>query len=163
MPNRMSRLVSKLHFLPVPLRTALQTYLLGSRVPFVGTARLRIEEVSQQRVILSIRNRRRVQNHLRGVHAAAMALLAETATGFAIGMHIPDGRIPLLKSLTIHYVKRARGGLRAVAELRSEQVSALLAQEKGEMEVPVSVTDETGRTPIQCGVVWAWIPERSGQ
>jgi acyl-coenzyme A thioesterase PaaI-like protein len=161
--NRMSRLVSRLDLLPAPLRAALQSYLLGNRVPFVGTARLKFEEVSGQRVIVSLSNRRRVQNHLKGVHAAAMALLVESATGFALGMHIPDGKIPLLKSLKVNYIKRARGGLRAVAELSAEQVSALLEQNKGEVEIPVSVTDETGRTPIQCEVVWAWIPRKSDQ
>lgn len=159
-PNRMTRLLSRLDALPAGLRQAAQTFLLGSKVPFVGTARLRIEEISHQRAIVSIRNRRRVQNHIQGVHAAAMALLAETATGFAIGMHLPDDRIPLLKSLNIHYLKRARGGLKAVAELGPEQVEALLSQEKGELGVPVTVTDETGRTPIRCEVIWAWVPRK---
>lgn len=156
--NRMSRLLGKLDLVPAGLRTSARSFLLGRGVPFVGTAKLTIEEVSRERVVVSIRNRRRVQNHIKSIHAAAMALLAETATGFAIGMHLPDDRIPLLKSLKIDYVKRAKGGLRAVVELRPEQIESILAHEKGELSVPVEVTDEAGNTPIVCDVVWAWIP-----
>ena len=159
-PNQMSRLVSRFDGWPSRLRRGMQTLLLGTKVPFVGTARLQIEEVSHQRVVVSVRNRRRVQNHFKGVHAAAMALLAETATGFAIGMHLPDDKVPLIKTLRIDYRKRARGDLKAVVELRPEQVEAILSQERGELSVPVAVTDETGRVPIQCEAIWAWIPKK---
>ena len=32
-------------------------------------------------VVMTLRNRTRVQNHIKGVHACGMALLAESATG----------------------------------------------------------------------------------
>jgi len=72
-------------------------------VPFVGTARLQVETLEPERAILSVENKRRVQNHIDGVHAAAMALLAETATGFVVGMNLPDDTLPLLKSMHIDY------------------------------------------------------------
>jgi acyl-coenzyme A thioesterase PaaI-like protein len=160
--NRMSRLLRKLDVLPNAVRKPLRSLLLGRLVPFVGTAKLSIEEVSHERVVVSIRNRRRVRNHLKGVHAAAMALLAETATGFAVAMHVPDDRIPVIKSLKIDYVKRAQGDLRAVVELGPEQVARIVAEEKGEINVPVSVTDQSGRSPIECDAVWAWVPKKRG-
>jgi acyl-coenzyme A thioesterase PaaI-like protein len=158
--NQMSRLVARFKSLPTPLRQGVLTFLLGSRVPFVGTARLKIEEVSHQRVVVSVRNRRRVQNHIQGVHAAAMALLVETASGFAIGMHLPDDKIPLLKTLKVDYLKRTRGGLKAVVEFRPEQVEVILSQKKGEITVPVAVRDHLGKEPIRCEVIWAWIPRK---
>ena len=33
-----------------------------------------------------------VQNHIKGVHACAMALLAESATGAVFGMNVPGKR-----------------------------------------------------------------------
>ena len=158
----MSRLLRKLDRLPKTLRQPALSLLLGRLVPFVGTAKLSIEEVSQERVVISIHNRRRVRNHLRGIHAAAMALLAETATGFAVAMHVPDDKIPVIKTLKIDYVKRAQGDLRAVAELGPEQVARIISEEKGEVRVPVSVTDESGRSPIECDAVWAWVPKKRG-
>ena len=158
----MSRLLRKLDLLPNAIRKPLRSLLLGRLVPFVGTARLSIEEVSHERVVVSIRNRRRVRNHLKGVHAAAMALLAETATGFAVAMHVPDDKIPVIKSLKIDYVKRAQGDLRAVVELGPEQAARIVSEEKGEISVPVSVTDQSGRSPIECDAVWAWVPKKRG-
>lgn len=160
--NRMSRLIGKLDILPAQLRKRARTFLLGRAVPFVGTAKLAVEELSNERVVVTIRNRRRVQNHIKGVHAAAMALLAETATGFAIAMHLPDDRVPLIKTLKIDYVRRAHGDLIAVVELPFEQVQRLLSEGKGEIIVPVSVTDESGATPIICEATWAWIPRNRG-
>ena len=139
----MSRLLRKLDRLPKTLRQPALSLLLGRLVPFVGTAKLSIEEVSQERVVISIHNRRRVRNHLRGIHAA-------------------DDKIPVIKTLKIDYVKRAQGDLRAVAELGPEQVARIISEEKGEVRVPVSVTDESGRSPIECDAVWAWVPKKRG-
>jgi acyl-coenzyme A thioesterase PaaI-like protein len=154
--NQFTRMVSPFERLPAPLRQRAQTLLLGNVVPFLGTARLRFEEVTPARVVVSVKNRRRVQNHIKGVHAAAMALLAETATGFAVGMNLPDDKIPLIKSLKVDYTKRSTGNMRAVAELRPEQVEAIRSQPKGEVLVPVVVTDDSGEAPITCEMVWAW-------
>lgn len=158
--NKMSRLLGKLDSLPEAVRQRLQTLVLGHAVPFVGTAGLLIEEVSATQVTVRVRNRRRVQNHIKGVHAAAMALLAETATGFALAMHLPDDRLPLLKAMKIDYLKRARGDLRAVAALSSEHVSAITKLERGEIQVPVTVTDQDNETPVRCEMMWAWIPKQ---
>ena len=75
-------------------------------------------------------NRKIVQNHIGGVHAAAMALLAETATGFVAGMSIPGDRLPLLKSMEVNYVKRAKGNLEAVASLDDEAIAMIVREEK---------------------------------
>jgi hypothetical protein len=89
-----------------------------------------------------------------------MALLAESATGIALGMTLPDGKIPLLKSMHVDYVKRAKGTLRAEATLPPDLRVRVLAEDKGDFAVPVRVTDETGEEPIRCQFVWAWIPKK---
>lgn len=94
-----------------------------------------------------MKNRRRVQNHIHGVHAAAMALLAESSTGAVLRMNVPDTSLPLLKSMHIDYVKRATGALRAVAMLTDEQRALLTTEPRGEITVAVTVTDEAGVNP----------------
>ncbi len=128
----------------------------------VGAAGLSFEELSAERVVVSIRSRRNVQNHIAGVHAAAMALLAETATGFCVGMSVPDDKLPLIKSMHVDYQRRAQGGLRAVAQLTAEQREQILTLEKGEVRVAVTVTDESGREPIAAEMIWAWVPKKRG-
>ena len=159
-PNQLSRNVARLQKVPAFMRTWFTSTMLGKVVPLVGTAGLRFEEITGQRVVVSIRNQRKVQNHIKGVHAAGMALLAETATGFCLGMHLPDDKLPLIKSMKVSYQKRAQGGLKAVAQLHPEQVRQILTQDKGEVTVPVTITDESGQAPIQCEMIWAWVPKQ---
>jgi acyl-coenzyme A thioesterase PaaI-like protein len=159
-PNQLSRNVAGFQKLPAFIRPWATSFALGKVVPLVGTASLRFDEISSQRVVVCIRNRKPVQNHIKGVHAAAMALLAETATGFCVGMNLPDDKLPLIKTLKVDYLKRAVGDMKAVAELRPEQIQQILTLDKGEVTVPVRISDESGQEPIQCEMVWAWVPKK---
>ncbi len=158
-PNQLAQRVATMKKVPAPLQPWLISKLLGSVVPLVGTAGLRFDEITPERVVVSIRNRKPVQNHIKGVHAAAMALLAETATGFCVGMNLPDDKLPLIKTLKVDYLKRASGDMRAVAQLRPEQIQQILTQDKGEVTVPVTITDSSGQAPIACEMIWAWVPK----
>jgi acyl-coenzyme A thioesterase PaaI-like protein len=159
-PNQLARTVATFQRVPAFMQPWLTSLMLGKVVPLVGTGGLRFEEISPQRVVVRIRNRRKVQNHIKGVHAAAMALLAETATGFCVGMNVPDDKLPLIKTLKVDYLKRSVGDMKAVAQLRPEQIQQILTQEKGDVTVPVTITDESGQAPIQCEMVWAWVPKK---
>ncbi|CAH0351447.1 DUF4442 domain-containing protein [Aquabacterium sp. CECT 9606] len=159
-PNQLSRNIARFQRLPAGLRPWLTSFMLGNVVPMVGSAGLRFEEISNERVVVTIRNRRKVQNHIKGLHAAAMALLAETATGFCVGMNVPDDKLPLIKTMKVDYLKRAQGDMKAVAQLRPDQIQQIRTQDKGEVTVPVSITDESGGEPIQCEMVWAWVPKK---
>ena len=159
-PNRLARTVARFSRLPQGLRRWAVSFALGRFVPMAGVAGLCFEELSEERVVVSVRNRRRVQNHIKGVHAAGMALLAETATGFCVGMNVPDDKLPLIKSMHVDYLRRAQGGLRAEAHLTSEQRESIRTQEKGEVQVAVTITDESGREPIAAQMVWAWVPKK---
>lgn len=155
--NRLNRIVAVLNQLPAAWRTPALSWLFGAQVKLAGTAGIRVQEMTRQRATLSIANRRRVQNHIKGVHAAAMALLAESASGFLVAMNLPESKLPLIKTLKVDYRKRAVGGLTAVASLTAEQIAAFEQQEKGEVWVAVTVTDESGSAPIECAMLWAWI------
>ncbi|CAM9868846.1 unnamed protein product [Sphacelaria rigidula] len=89
-----------------------------------------------------------------------MALAAESATGILMGMNVPDSRLPLCKSMTVDFRRRAQGGLTAVATLTEDQRREMRLQEKGEATVQVTVTDESGKEPIEATFVWAWVPKK---
>lgn len=158
--NNLNRAIRPFAKLPDSLRISAVSLLFGKVVPFVGTSGLRYEEITANRVVVSVRNRRRVQNHIKGVHAAAMALLAETATGFVVGVNLSDDKLPLIKSLHVDYKRRTVGDMRAVATLSDEQVELIRREPKGEVLVPISVTDESGEEPIQCQMLWAWVSKK---
>lgn len=161
--NGLSRMVQKTARLPQGLRNYVLSRLFGRVVPFLATAGLQFDEVGPTRLTVSIRNRRKVQNHIRGVHAAAMALLAETASGFVMGMNVPDDKLVLLKSMKVDYLQRSQGNMRAIATLRPEQIAALRDEEKGNTLVEVAVSDDSGEAPVVCEMVWAWVPKKRQQ
>jgi acyl-coenzyme A thioesterase PaaI-like protein len=158
--NAFARAVSKVNFLPAAMRGRLITAGFTSRVRFAGTGSVRFDTLTEERSVLILRNRKKVQNHIGGVHAAAMALLAESATGAVFGMNVPDSHVPLLKSMQVDYVKRAQGDLRAEASLSADQRQRIASEDKGDVVVAVKVTDEAGEEPILCQMTWAWVPKR---
>ena len=158
--NRLYTLVKTTSKLPKSIRSTLWSKAFGRVVPMVGTANIRYLEVDKDHVTVRIENQRNMQNHIKGVHAAAMALLAETATGFLTALHVPDDRIVLIKSLHVDYLKVAQGGLTATATLSADQQKLIADQEKGELLIPVTVIDDSGNEPIQCQMLWAWLPKR---
>ena len=117
---------------PAALRPWLRNKVMGRAVPFTGTAGLDFAHMAPERVEIAVANVRRVQNHIQGVHAAAMALLAETATGMVVGMNVRDDCLPLCKTLHIDFKRRAQGGLRAVARLSPAQRELMLKNDKGD-------------------------------
>ena len=157
MSNRLSKMVTKINRLPSSVRPWLLTKLFCSQVKYANTTGIRIERIDNSGVIITLANQKKVQNHIGGVHAVAAALLAESATGIAFGIHVPDNQLPLLKSMTINYKRRMQGGLKAFAQLSEHQQSLITSQEKGEVEVKVLITDESGEEPIECFMTWAWI------
>lgn len=160
--NRMGMLFSKLDHLPSPARRRAKTMLFGAFVRFFRTGGLEIIELREGKAHIRMKNRKRVQNHIGTAHAAAMALLAESATGLAMGLSVPDDKVPVIKTLHVDYVKRATGDLEAVANLSQAELALIKTKDKGDIEVPVTVTDEKGIEPIKCKMVWAWTPKRKG-
>ena len=154
----MQRQLARLSRLPAFLRPWVRNRVLRRAVPFTGTAGVDFVDLSPQQVTVALANRRRVQNHIQGVHASAMNLLAETATGMVVGMNVRDDCTPLAEELKMAFKKRATGSLRAVAYLTPEQQAAMQASDKGEVKVSVVMTDEAGVHPVECEFVWAWIP-----
>ncbi len=157
-PNRMARQLQRLDEVPSLARGWYRNIVLRRTVPFTGTAGIRYDEVTPQRTQVSLANHKPVQNHIQGIHASAMNLLAETATGMVVGMNVRDDCIPLAKEMKMAFKKRATGSLRAVATLSDEQRAAMQASDKGEVTVIAIVTDEAGINPVECEFVWAWIP-----
>ncbi|HNG09749.1 MAG TPA: DUF4442 domain-containing protein [Agitococcus sp.] len=158
--SSIKRVVESSKWLPANIRATVISKIFGKVVPYVGTSGLLYEEITPERVVVSIKNQRKVQNHINNVHAAAMALLAETATGFVVGMNLPDDKLPLIKSLKVNYYKRTQGDMRAVATLTPEDIARIEREPKGEVLVPVIVTDESGGEPIKCEMLWAWVSKR---
>ena len=142
------------------MQSFLLTTLFTTKVKFAGTTGVKIEKISHQQTRLSLKNKKAVQNHIGGIHAIAAAVLAESATGIVFGMNVPDSKLPLLKSMQVNYQCRMQGSLTAVATLTPEQIQQIEQQDKGDVIVPVIITDESGQQPIECAMEWAWVSKK---
>jgi len=160
MKNQLAKVVDKLNKKPSWFRYRLLSLVLGKTVKFVGTAGVKCIDLSSDRSIFMIKNKSKVRNHIGTLHAAASMLVAETATGMALGMHVPDNKIPVLKNVTIDYVKRSTGSLRAEASLTEEQKTLLHSDDRGSFIVKCEVIDEANIEPIIANFEWAWTPKR---
>lgn len=158
--NGLQRLVTQARRLPISLQAPVISTGFGLAVRFAGTGGVRFEQLDEGCAVATLRNRRKVRNHIGTIHAAAMALLAETATGAVFGLSVPETHLPLLKNMQISYLRRAEGDLRAVATLSALQRRVIATQAKGDVVVPVTVTDASGLEPIQCQMTWAWVPKK---
>ena len=155
--NRLYRAIAKINKAPKPLQHWLRNKSIGKAVPMIGTAGIKFEKMTCQEVILNLPNRKKVQNHIQQVHAAASVLLAESASGMVVGMNIPDDKLPLMKSLGAKFIARSQGAQKAIATLSTEQIDLLRNTEKGEVQVPIQLLDSTGKEIVITEMVWAWI------
>ena len=154
MANKFGKIISKVNRMPRFMRSFLLTKIFCSTVKYAGTSSIKLISVSHTKAVLSLENKKKVQNHIGGVHAIAAALLAESATGIVFGMNVPDTCVPLLKSMTFHFQRRMQGNLSAVAVLSLADIEQI------ENSVSVEITDESDQQPIVCEMEWAWVTKR---
>lgn len=157
--NPLRTFVDKVNQYPSWLSSMLMTRVFRFKVKLAGTTGIEVLHTDGKTATYRQKNRRKAQNHIGSVHAAAMALLAESCTGFIVGINLPGDKLPLIKRMDLQYVKRSTGDMMAVASLTDEQIALMQTAEKGEVSVKVTITDETGIEPLVCEMLWAWIPK----
>lgn len=107
----------------------LLTYQLNHKVPFNRPHRLRVEEISAQSLTLKLPLRKRNQNHLGGLHACAMATLAEACSGFLLISNLDPRRYRLiLKELQMTYHYQGKTAATATFELPQETLERSILQ-----------------------------------
>lgn len=161
--NQFTKLLSITKYLPANARSKILSKAFGKVVPYVGTTGVYYETVTPNEVVVSLQNSKAVQNHIGSIHAVAVTLLAETATGFILGLNLPTDRVLLIKSYTVNFYRPLKKGqVAAVATLSDAQRLEILNTPKGEMVIPCVIDDresDSERDPIVVEMMWAWIPK----
>jgi len=130
--------------------------LLGSYVPYTGTLGARIEVLAPGHCVVRLRDHRKVRNHLRSVHAMALANLGEMSTGLALVNGLPDNTRGILAGFHVNYLKKARGSL--VAECRCAVPEN---NHEREIEVTCEIRDADGDVVTEAWARWLIGPEKT--
>ncbi len=157
--NPLRHFVNKVNQYPAWLSGKLMTWVFRHKVKLTGTVSIDILETDGKQVTFRQKNYKKVQNHIGSVHAACSALLAESATGFIVGINLPGDKLPLIKDMNLSYVKRSSGDMTGVARLTDEQIQKMQDEDKGDISVAVTITDGTGTETVKAEMIWAWVPK----
>lgn len=129
--------------------------LLRLAVPYSGTIRPRVLRLEPGHATVEIRERRRLRNHLRSVHAIALANLGELSSGLAMTMALPGDIRGIPVRIEIDYLKKARGRIRA----EGRAVPPTSVESDVETKAYAELFDEEGTMVARLVATWRLRPE----
>ena len=123
--------------------------ILSLVAPYTGSIGPEVQEIGHGYARVSMADRRAVRNHVRSVHAIAVANLGEITSALATMSGLPKTSRGIPIRLATDYLKKARGDL--TAECRCP---AIEDGKYGELEVEVEIRNSEGDLVARSTVLW---------
>ena len=123
--------------------------IIAFAIPYTGSMRADVREIRPGYARVELRDRRRVRNHLRSIHAIALTNLGEFTGGLAMTAAAPADVRSILTRIEIEFVKKARGTV--IAECTCELPPVT---EPIEHVVRTAVRDAAGAEVARVAATW---------
>lgn len=124
---------------PMPGGNLAFSHLVGRMAPYTGSIDARVQELRMGYARVTLRDRPKVRNHLKSVHAIALANLIELTGNLALAYSLPDDARFIVAGMSVDYLKKARGTITGTTECAVPETS-----ERREFDIVVSLWNEAG-------------------
>jgi acyl-coenzyme A thioesterase PaaI-like protein len=136
-------------FSKFPMGHLIFSKIVATKIPYTGSIYPVVQKLKAGHAVVKMRDRRALRNHLKCLHAVALMNVAEFSTGLAVVSASPADARTILKSLSIEYLKKARGTI--TAEARQSPISS---KEKKEYWVESTLRNEAGELVCRAKALW---------
>ena len=126
------------------------SWYVGRMAPYTGSIGALVRDLRPGAATVVLRDRRRLRNHLRSVHAVALANLGELSTGLATTTAMSPGVRGIPVRLSITYGKKARGSITATCQTSPPA----LVPEPCDHVAVAELTDEAGDVVATLEATW---------
>lgn len=139
----------------IPFGRYLFSWAFWAFIPYTGSIRPEILELKRGFARVRLRDRRFYRNHLKSLHAIAIANLAECASGLSLVPGLPEGAQAILIHFEIDYLKKGRGTLEGLASCSPPETC-----ETVDFEIESVITNKSGEIVAKAKAHWRIGPKK---
>ncbi len=135
-------------------------FMMGRIIPFNRPHGFRIATLSEERVLTSASYKRVNHNHIRGIHACAIATVAEFSAGLMLLSRLdPAGYRLIMSKLDVDYVYQAKMAITAEtrlshADLQELVLGPLTTKESCSIVMETRISDVAGNAIARAHTTW---------
>ncbi|KAB8030608.1 DUF4442 domain-containing protein [Fluviispira multicolorata] len=138
----------------LPAGNIIFSSLVSKYIPYTGSISPVVLKIENGLAQVRIKDKRAIRNHLKCIHAIALANIGEFSTGLSITSQLPNSAKGILVRIEIEYLKKARGDLIAEAnfqlpkQFKSEDEFKIVSNIKDSKNIIVSKVYATWKVRI---------------